>query len=147
MHHYVGSFFHGHEKVYHLNKHGREYVGSDVIRKKTMNVQHFLLRNQLFIALKRPATWENEVKITVGNTSIIADAKYTVKGVPVFVEIDIAQPMNKNKQKIEKYKKFKELTEQPFHLVWATEIESRRPKLESLMLGLTGKVFTAQEIH
>lgn len=146
MSQYLCSYRHGLENVYYLSKEGRERIKCEVIRKKTPNIQHFLLRNQLWIYLKCPSSWQNEIKVNVGDTSIICDAKYNMNGVPVFVEVDISQPMNVNKRKIDKYKRMKELTNEPFHLAWVTEIGSRRPKLIELCEGLSGRVFTFNEI-
>lgn len=147
MSQYVGTFRHGLENVYYLNKAGRERVQCDVIRKKTPNIQHYLLRNQMWMALKYPRTWENEIKIKVGDVSIVCDAKYVLKGgVHVFVEVDVSQPMATNQKKIEKYKKMQELTGQPFHLLWITELESRREKLKSMCEGLNANVYTINDI-
>ena len=143
---YLGTFRHGLENVYYLNKDGRDRVGAEVIRKKTPNIQHFLLRNQLWIHLNMPRTWENEIKLSVGDISIISDAKFEKNGIKVFVEVDRTQPMSKNRAKIERYKKIKELTGESFHLLWITELESRRPKLNELMAGLNGRVYTLKEI-
>jgi hypothetical protein len=143
---YLDSFRNELEKVYYLNKNGRERVGHGVIRKKTQNIDHFLLRNQLWIHLKKPHTWDNEYKLTAGDVSIVCDAHFIKNGIKAFVEVDIAQPMIKNRAKIEKYKKIKELTGDPFHLIWITQLESRRPKLNELMDGLPGRVFTHNEI-
>lgn len=143
---YVSFFRHGLEKVYYLNKAGRERVQCDKVRKKTPNIQHFLLRNQFYIYMKRPATWENEIKIKVGDVSIVCDASFTYQGKKCFVEVDISQPMMKNKAKVDKYKKMKELTDDPFSLIWITEIESRRYKLAKLCEGLIGTVFTLNDI-
>lgn len=83
----------------------------------------------------------------MGGTSIVCDAKYTAAGkVPAFVEIDVSQPMSVNQRKIEKYKRFKELTSQPFYLIWVTQIESRRVSLKESMKGLQGEVFTLKDI-
>jgi hypothetical protein len=148
MNEYLGSFRHGLEKVYYLNKAGRDRVNCDVIRKKTPQVEHFLLRNQAWIHLGKPRTWENEIKIKVGDVSVTCDAKFTAKGgVPVFVEIDVSQPMAVNQRKIAKYKKIQELTGQPFHLVWITELESRRPRLTECSAGIPGRVYTLKEIQ
>jgi len=146
MNEYLCSFRHEIEKVYYLSKEGRDRIKCDVIRKKTPNIQHFLLRNQLWIHLKCPSTWENEIKISVGDISIVCDAKYLDGNIPVFIEIDVSQPISVNKKKIEKYKKIQELTQQPFRLVWLTELESRRPKLNALCSGLKSRVFTLNEI-
>jgi Replication-relaxation len=143
---YISCFRHGLEKVYYLNKNGRERVQCEKVRKKTPNIQHFLIRNQFYIHMQRPSTWENEIKVSVGELSIVCDAKFEYKGTPCFVEIDISQPMVKNKSKIDKYKKMKELTGDPFYLIWVTELESRRYKLTQLCEGLVGKIYTFNDI-
>jgi hypothetical protein len=100
----------------------------------------------LWVALRKPHTWENELKIIVGDISVVCDAKFVKNGIQAFVEVDISQPMIKNRAKIEKYRKIQELTGEKFHVVWITELESRRPKLNELMTGMSGKVYTFNEI-
>jgi hypothetical protein len=147
MEEYLGSFRHGLENVYYLNKAGRDRVQCEVIRKKTPNIEHFLIRNQLWIHLGFPRTWDNEIKLKVGDTSIVCDAKFTAKGgIPVFVEVDVTQPMIKNRAKVEKYKKIREMTGQQFHLVWITQLEGRRAKLQEMMGDLTGRIYSLKEI-
>ncbi|MER2057222.1 MAG: replication-relaxation family protein [Niallia sp.] len=144
---FLSNFRNGLEKVYYLNKLGRMRVDCEIVRSKTMNIEHFLLRNQLWIHLKMPHTWTNEVKIIVGDTSIVCDAKYLASDkTPVFVEVDVAQPMVKNIKKIHKYKRFKELTNQKFHVLWVTQLESRRSKLKEMSNGLSSAVYTANDI-
>ncbi|MBT2603710.1 replication-relaxation family protein [Bacillus sp. ISL-53] len=146
MSEYLGSFRNDIEKVYYLNKKGREYVGCNIARAKTQNVGHFLARNQLFVHLKQPRTWQNELKIKAGNLSLVCDAKFEENGVPVFVEVDCQQHMIVNKSKVDKYRKIKEMTGFHFKLVWVTEIESRKDKLRELSFGLPGHVYTLGEI-
>lgn len=146
MKEYLQSFRHGLENVYYLSKDGRERVKSNVIRRKTPNVQHYLLRNQLWIHLDCPHTWRNEVRIKAGDLTIVCDAMFYKDKIPVFVEVDVSQPMVKNRNKIEKYRKIKEVTDQNFYLYWVTELDSRKAKLSELMKGLNGKVFTLNEI-
>ncbi len=144
---YLSSYRHGLEKVYYLNKTGRDQVGCEVVRKKTPQVQHFLLRNQLWIHLKRPSSWENEVKIkATENMYIICDAKYERKGVLKFVEVDVSQKMIVNKRKIDKYKKIQEMSGVRFELLWITELEGRKSRLEELMKDMPGQVYTLNEI-
>lgn len=147
MSEYLHSFKHGMENVYYLSKQGRERVNSKVIRKKTAQVEHFLLRNQLWIHLKCPITWKNEMKIKAEGLTIRCDAMFYQGKTPVFVEVDVSQPMMRNKAKIEKYKKLKEISDQEFYLVWVTALESRRATLKELMKGLSGKVYTLNEIQ
>jgi hypothetical protein len=146
MSEYLGMFKQGIENVYYLNKAGRERVQCEVIRKKTPNIQHFLLRNQLWIAMGMPYSWGNEYKVIVGDIAIVCDAKFMIDKTDALVEVDICQPMIKNKAKIEKYKRIKELTGNDFRLIWVTELESRRPKLNELMKGMPGRVLTLNEI-
>ncbi|MFC4409426.1 replication-relaxation family protein [Chungangia koreensis] len=147
MSQYLSSFTVGVEHVYYLNKEGRERVRSDVERRKTANIKHFILRNQLYIYLKCPETWKNEVKMKAGETYIVCDAKFMMNNIPAIVEVDCSQTMAKNEEKIEKYRKIKELTGQPFNLIWITELESRRESLRELMEGLTGRVYTLNDIR
>lgn len=147
MSEYICSFRNGLEKVYYLNKNGREFVDHDVIRKKTANVEHFITRNQLWIYLRRPKDWENEVQIKAGDISIVCDAKTSQNGFPAFVEVDISQPMQVNKAKIEKYKKIQKLSKDPFYVVWVTKFSSRKKKLMELSAGLNVHVFTSEEIQ
>lgn len=146
MSEYLQSFRHGMELVYYLSKTGRERVKCEVIRKKTPNIQHFLLRNQLWIYLKCPSSWKNEVKIKASDTTVICDAVFYQGDTPIFVEVDCSQSMAINKKKIEKYRKIRELTEQDFILAWVTELESRRSRLNALCAGLKTRVFTLNEI-
>jgi hypothetical protein len=145
---YISTFRFGPENVYYLNKQGRDRVQCEKVRKKTANVKHYLIRNQFYIYKKYPATWENEIKLTVNNLSLICDAEYRefYNGKRCFVEVDISQPMAANKAKIDKYKRIQELTGSPFNLIWVTELESRRYKLTQLCEGLAGRVYTFNDI-
>ncbi len=96
--------------------------------------------------MQRPSTWESEIKVKVGDLSIVCDAKFDYKSTPCFVEVDISQPMVKNKAKIDKYKRMKEMTGDPFYLIWVTELESRRYKLTQLCEGLVGQIYTFNDI-
>lgn len=143
---YICSFRNGLEKVYYLNKNGREFVDHDVIRKKTANAEHFITRNQLWIHQRRPKDWENEVEVKAGGICLVADARTSQNGIPVFIEVDISQPMQINKAKIEKYKKIQMLSKDPFYVVWVTKFSSRKKKLRELSAGLKGHVYTVEEI-
>ncbi|MGE6611849.1 replication-relaxation family protein [Peribacillus sp. NPDC076916] len=143
---YICSFRNGLEKVYYLNKNGREYMDHNIIRKKTANADHFITRNQLWIYLRRPKEWQNEVQIKAGDISIVCDAKTSQNGIPVFIEVDISQPMQVNKAKIQKYKKLQQISKDPFYVVWVTKFPGRKKKLMELSAGLKGHVYTVEEI-
>lgn len=87
------------------------------------------------------------MKIMAGDVSIISDAMFYHGKTPVFVEVDVSQPITKNKAKIEKYRRLKEITKQDFVLMWVTELESRRPRLNALCGGLKSRVYTLNEIN
>ncbi|SDI16592.1 Replication-relaxation [Alteribacillus persepolensis] len=144
MDEYLCSFRHGLEKVYYLNKLGRERVGCKVVRKRTTNVQHFLLRNQLYIMVGCPSSWKNEMRLKTKEAQLVCDAKFDYKNVPRFVEVDCSQSMQKNERKIEKYRTFAKYTN--FSLIWVTELESRKPRLERLCNGLSFDIYTAKQI-
>lgn len=148
MDEYLNSFRNDIEKVYYLSKKGREYIGASELkaRAKTQNVGHFLTRNQLFVHLKQPRTWRNEIKIKVGDFYVVCDAKFEENGIPVFVEVDCQQQMIINKSKVDKYRKLREMTKKDFKLIWVTEIESRREKLRELSIGLPNEIYTLGEI-
>jgi hypothetical protein len=146
MDEYLYSYRNGLEKVYYLNQRGRDQVNCKVIRKKTQNVSHTILRNQLFIHLGYPSTWKNEIKVKVGGVSLICDAKFEHKKTPCFVEVDCAQSMKRNRAKIEKYRKFRELAGS-FQLIWITDLESRRSRLEELCSGLNHRIYTSKEVY
>ena len=143
---YLSSFRLGLEKVYYLNKNGREFVNQPTVRKKTPNVEHFLTRNQLWIYMQRPKEWKNEAKVIVGDSSIVCDAQTYQGDIPVFIEVDVSQSMQVNKQKIQKYRKLKELSKDPFYVVWVTKIDSRRKRISELSQGLPGYIYTLEEI-
>lgn len=137
---YLNYFYDG-EKVFYLNKEGRLFTGSQKIRKKTLQARHYLMRNQLYIALNRPMTWKNEIRIK--NIGIIADAMYKNGNQHVFIEIDHLQKMSQNRRKIEKYKKLSGR----FELIFVTTTEYRRRRLTDLCRGLNVKIYTYEELR
>jgi hypothetical protein len=65
------------ENVYYLNKSGRERIGSNVIRQKTNQTGHFLMRADAYIHYTGSQDWRNELKFSVeGVTTVIPDAYY-----------------------------------------------------------------------
>jgi hypothetical protein len=138
------------EKVYYLNKEGRERIGCERILKKTHQVEHFLMRNQLYIACGCPATWKNEVKLMVPNeVSVIADAVFVTAGAYNIVEIDNTQKMCANRSKVEKYRKLLELGvfDKSPKFIWMTKTEHRKKQLLKLCEGLRVTVYLASDFH
>lgn len=102
------------------------------------------MRNELYIHLGLPHTWQNEIKIKYKDMAVITDAIYQRQDVWHFVEVDHEQSMGVNKQKVELYKKLKEVQE--FKLVWLTCTELRRRKLKQLCDGLRFEIHTMSDI-
>ncbi|MGG4042366.1 replication-relaxation family protein [Bacillus smithii] len=146
---YVTKFLDG-EAVYYLTKEGRERTGAKKVRKRTIQARHFIMRNDLYIALGCPKNWRNEVKLVVKDVvSIVADALFVKDGRYYIIEVDNQQKMSVNKAKITKYRKMVELgvfkTEPRF--VWITTTEYKRKRLLELCKGLDAKVYLASEFH
>ena len=145
MSEYISHFTEERKKVYYLNAAGREMVQSEKVRKKTALVNHYLMRNDLYIHLKRPSSWKNEIKIALNDMSLIADAAFISNKLHHFIEIDYKQSMSKNIQKIKKYKQLAALNPK-FALIWVTTTPYRKKKIESLCEGLKGRVFLWEDI-
>lgn len=148
MSEYLSSFIDDKKKVYYLNAEGRERVQANKVRKKTAMITHFLMRNDLFIALGRPSTWKNEIKISVPNakTSIVADAAFITNKLHHFVEVDYKQSMSKNAMKIKNYKAISQYNDK-FCLTWVTSTLYRKKRLEQLCEGLKYKIYLWDDIR
>lgn len=133
-----------HENIYYLSKEGRDRVNCNNIRKKTAHVEHFLMRNDLYIHLGRPATWKNEARIkkSNGETLLVADAAFKRGMTHCFVEIDNTQKMSKNRSKIKRYKELDGM----FKLIWLTTTEYRRKQLTEFCNGLDAQVMIINDI-
>lgn len=142
--------------VYYLNKNGRDYVSSDKKREKLTTARHYLIRNDLYIRLGKPYTWQNEVMLDYESPKeairVVADAHYTVISYPhpkdIIIEVDNAQKMKKNEIKISKYRR---LTEKGVFkgapkLVWVTSSPYRQKALKELCDGLEAEVFLYSDL-
>ncbi len=146
---YLSSFRDG-ESIYYLNQEGRQRVNSTKILKKTAQARHYIMRNALFIARGRPATWENEMEIGVeGKVKVICDALYTMNKRLHIIEVDHTQKMIKNKDKIKRYRNLIELNafEVPPKFLWITTTEFRRKQLQDLNVGLDCSVYTMKDFQ
>ncbi|MEN2468245.1 replication-relaxation family protein, partial [Ornithinibacillus sp. JPR2-1] len=121
---------------------------------KITTAKHYLMRNDLYIHLKQPANWRNEVKMisgegTKGEIVIIADAHFIQNKRHHIVEIDNQQKMKKNKVKIDKYRRliernsFKGMPK----LYWVTTTPYRRDSLLELCEGLDVEVYLDTDIN
>lgn len=148
---YLASFRDGYQTIYYLNKNGREYVESGKVRKKSIQINHYLMRNDFWLYSKCPTDWKNEVKISNGNISIVADAMYSIGGLQHFLEVDNTQTMKENRAKIERYiQLLNSVRAKVGHfpvIVWLTTTELRRKQLEEACRVLPHfKVFSISDI-
>jgi hypothetical protein len=138
------------EKVYYLNAEGRERVDAPKAYKKTNQVEHYLMRNTLYISRGCPSTWKAEVKLAVkGEVSVIADAIYTMAGAYHIIEVDHTQKMIANRNKLAKYRKLIELGvfEKPPRFIWITTTEYRRKQLTKMCEGLNATIYTTDDFN
>jgi len=146
---YVSVFRDG-ENIYYLNKEGRNRTNANKVRKRTTTVNHYLMRNDLYIYLNCPVTWKNEIRIiSKGNEKITAvcDAMFQTDHY-CLVEVDHTQTMKKNRTKIKKYRRLIErnVFKGMPTLYWVTITEHRKKVLEELCEGLNCKVFLHHDL-
>lgn len=139
------------ENIYFLNNKGREIVDCDKIRKRTFNVDHYLMRNDIFIEYGCPITWENEMRaISQGKSGkivIVSDALFEIDKKYHIVEVDNTQKMKKNRVKIDKYRRLIERNAfkgMP-RLIWVTTTVHRKNKLLELCEGLDVKCYLSTD--
>lgn len=142
---YVNVFKEG-QNIYYLNKKGRLRVDCEKVRKKTHNVNHYLMRNDLYIQLGMPPTWRNEIRIKNGDIIVVTDAIFKTDRDNI-VEIDNTQTMRKNRIKIEKYRRLIERNafKKPPNIYWVTTTDNRKRKLTELCEGLRVYVYLQKD--
>lgn len=145
--------------VYYLNQKGRELIGCEEEVKWTLQVDHHLMRNDMFIYLGRPIPWQIEQKITFKHqdglkyvdVTFVPDVTFRIDGQYHFLEVDRTQSMLENKKKIELYGKIAPIIHTQFGhtpvIVFYTLTPLRREKLTELceLHGLTCKVYTKED--
>ena len=144
----------GYQSIYYLSKLGREYVGCEKIRKKGGHVEHTIMRNQLWLYSGCPSDWKNEIKVSDGKTTLVTDAMYKTSIQTHFLEVDLTQTMNRNREKIKKYLALHQnglitesLGEFPV-LVWLTTTGLRRKQLKEACAELPlVRVYTTTDIQ
>jgi hypothetical protein len=123
------------ENAHFLSKKGREWIGSSKERRNTLNIDHFLVRNQFLIKYAiNEVMLEHKIKIDKENT-VIPDVYYRKNGKEYFLEVDRTQLMKINQEKIKLYKDLKEtkrFKEFPT-VVFVTLTEHRFNKIRSLL--------------
>ncbi|MEK4883697.1 replication-relaxation family protein [Bacillus sp. FSL W8-0223] len=149
----------GREKIFYLNKDGRELIGSDKEVKKSMQIEHKLLLNEAYIYFGCPSDWiteyriEHEEEITdiivrigsgksVMKKIVIADAYFAGN----VIEIDNTRHMKDNLKKIANYKEIFKLKKINPRLHFFTTTNHRKQKLEKWLSGMDHQVLTFDEI-
>ncbi|MGC3791994.1 replication-relaxation family protein [Priestia aryabhattai] len=144
------------ENVYYLSKKGREFVGSNKVFKKTNQLEHRLMRNDMQIYYNYPSDWKNEPELTVTiegkKHTFVADARFSMDGTIYFVEIDNKQTMVVNQKKIEFYSKLfpliKDDTGNEPVLLFYTNTPIRKKKLlfHAQQRDITAGVFLKRDL-
>ncbi|MFL1998335.1 replication-relaxation family protein [Lysinibacillus irui] len=147
---YLLNIREGYQTIYYLSQAGRTYVDCQKVRKKGSHVKHIVMRNQFWLFYNCPKDWQNEVKISNGNCSVVTDAMFTRNGFKYFLEVDNLQTMKANRDKITRYKDLMTSLLQQFGyiptLVWLTTTELRKKQLEEACRGLKCLVYTMNDI-
>ena len=162
------------QKVFYLNKLGRDMIGSEKEIKRNQNLEHVLLRNDVYIYLNKPIDWQIESVIETEitdkrkkldiivngkqainsngisiatKTKVVADAKYTRNGYTHLVEIDNTRHMPDNLKKIKAYTECFKHLDTPKIEIFTTSL-TRKRKFETWLkeYKLRGEVFTYDEI-
>lgn len=134
-------------KVFYVANKGREIIGSNS-EPRTGQMEHTLMRNDLYIKLGMPDSWDTEVPIQLSqDEQMRVDAMYMKGGEYHFVEVDYHTSMKRNQEKMERYKRIKSFVFQQFNhhptVIWYTVSETRKQRLEEWMreYGIKGSVF------
>lgn len=146
--------------VYYLSKLGRDRIGTENEMKWSLQAEHHLMRNDIYIYFEQPEDWRIEEEILFRysegqerkHMKIIPDATFTRNGIYHFLEVDRTQSMIDNKKKIENYAKLSPVLEKQYQkkpvIVFYTLTEVRRNKLKEIcqQCGLNCQVFIKEDI-
>src|SRR5690625_4573414 len=92
-------------KIYYITNKGNDFIGKGNTRLNKTEIQHALMRNDLYIELGMPDSWKKEAPIVVNDEVVlISDARFKRNNQYYFVEVDNKQAMRTNIEKIKKYK-------------------------------------------
>ena len=151
-------------KVYYLTKKGRDWIGSEKEVTKTLQVKHYLMRNDMYIFLGYPENFKVEFeyrfKGTINNDEILikkemmlrSDGYYIKGNTPHFLEVDNTQSMKENRKKIELYKHLttylSSVNVTPI-IVFYTSSDVRQKKLQDYCkeLGVKAEIYTRKDIR
>lgn len=149
MNEYLNSFQID-EKVFYLSAKGRKEVGSSKVRKRNLQTQHQVMRNEVYVQYK-PDYWKPELCIKWTSKNITPDAVFKRNGQYVFLEVDFTQSMANNERKVELYKELRDsqLFQKKYGafpvIMFVTVSESRQKKLRSLLDGFKAEVLLIED--
>ncbi|UII58136.1 hypothetical protein LS684_21170 (plasmid) [Cytobacillus spongiae] len=139
------------EKIIYLNEKGRKLIDSEHSVTMSLNTEHYLLRNDIYIHFNCPQDWVVEYTIESvadapsrsdiiiqgvkpsNKKKVITDAFFTRNGYAYLIEIDNKLNMADNRKKVQKYAEVLPLVRKDFQSVpvlhFFTTTENRRKKL------------------
>ncbi|WP_335871985.1 replication-relaxation family protein [Bacillus sp. 2205SS5-2] len=118
---FLNQTYYNKQKIFYLNKDGRELIGSNKEIKKSPIIEHTLLRNEVYLYCQCPRDWRVECRLEskqknlnlkaiqvsglkpANSLKVVADAVYAKNGYVYFIEVDNMQTMLENQKKVEKY--------------------------------------------
>ncbi|WP_018664636.1 replication-relaxation family protein [Heyndrickxia acidiproducens] len=143
--------------VYYLNQKGRELIGSEKERKYSLETEHFLMRNDMYIYYGFPDDFQIERDVAfqsgLAKKVIRPDARFSKDGTIYFLEVDRTQNMTTNKKKIATYAELSPLITIQYKkcpiIIFYTSIAARKDTIEKLCRAakLNVEVKTPQEIR
>lgn len=132
-------------------------VGAESDIKWSLQVDHHLMRNDLYLYYFCPKDWRIEEPITftvnLKDKVLVPDATFTLEGKYYFAEVDRIQKMVENKEKIQAYSLLQSKMEIKFGhaptLIFYTVSELRKQKLREYCkeLGVNARIYTKEDLH
>lgn len=159
------------EKVIYLNEKGRKLIDSEHSVTMSLNTEHYLLRNDIYIHFECPHDWNIEhtfetVTEAPSRTDIIiqginptnkkrvvSDAYFTRNGYAYLIEIDNKLNMADNRKKVNSYAEILPLIRKDFNgapiLYFFTHTQDRKKKLSAWLRerGIRHEVLMYSEMN
>ena len=122
------------KKIYYVTNKGNDLIGNGNTKLSKSEIQHTLMRNDLYIHFGIPVSWKKEAPVIInGKIVLISDARFKRNNCYYFVEIDNKQAMRTNYEKIKKYSEIFKVIRKQFNynpvLIWYTLSDVRKERL------------------
>jgi hypothetical protein len=158
------------EKVIYLNEKGRKLIDSEHNVTMSLNTEHYLLRNDIYIHFDRPHDWVIEYTFETvteapsrtdiiiqgikpsNKKRVVTDAYFTRNGYAYLIEIDNKLNMADNRKKVNSYAEILPLIRKDFKsapvLYFFTHTQDRKKKLSAWLKdrGIRHEVLMYDEI-